>query len=69
MLRITDNYTLQTLCGAPHNVGNEEGKITGMAPNRAVYEENSREMLDIILRIRATQPLNSPLASATAISK
>ena len=26
----------------------EEGKITGMAPNRAVYEENSREMLDII---------------------
>ena len=23
---------------------NEEGKITGMAPNRAVYEENSREM-------------------------
>ena len=48
MLRITDNYTLQTLCGAPHNVCNEEGKITGMAPNRAVYEENSREMLDII---------------------
>lgn len=27
---------------------NEEGKITGMAPNRAVFEENSREMLDII---------------------
>ena len=27
---------------------NKEGKITGMAPNRAVYEENSREMLDII---------------------
>ena len=27
---------------------NEEGKITRMAPNRAVYEENSREMLDII---------------------
>lgn len=27
---------------------NEEGKITGMAPNRTVYEENSREMLDII---------------------
>ena len=48
MLRITDNYTLQMLCGAPHNICNEEGKITGMAPNRAVYEENSREMLDII---------------------
>lgn len=25
MLRITDNYTLPTLCGAPHNVCNEEG--------------------------------------------
>ena len=24
MLRITDNYTLQTLCGAPHNVGNDD---------------------------------------------
>ena len=30
MLRITDNYTLQTLCGAPHNVCNEEGKLLGM---------------------------------------
>ena len=48
MLRITDNYTLQTLCGAPHNVCNEEGKVNGLTPNRAVYEENSREMQDII---------------------
>lgn len=48
MLHITTNYTLQTLCCSPHNICNEEGKITGMAPNRAVYEENSREMLDII---------------------
>ena len=47
-LRITDNYTLQMLCGAPHNVCNEEGKVNGLTPNRAVYEENSREMLDII---------------------
>ena len=47
-LRITDNYTLQTLCGAPHNVCNEEGKVNGLTPNRAVYEENSREMQDII---------------------
>lgn len=27
---------------------NEEGKVNGLTPNRAVYEENSREMLDII---------------------
>ena len=27
---------------------NEEGKITGMAPNRAIYDEHSREMQDII---------------------
>ena len=47
-LRITDNYTLQTLCGAPHNICNEEGKVNGLTPNRAVYEENSREMQDII---------------------
>ena len=47
MLRITDNYTLQTLCGAPHNVCNEEGKITGMAPNRAVYEENPERFMRV----------------------
>ena len=27
---------------------NEEGKLTGLPPNRAVYDEPSREMLDII---------------------
>ena len=27
---------------------NEEGKVNGLTPNRAVYEEKSREMLDII---------------------
>ena len=27
---------------------NEEGKVNGLPPNRAVYEENSREMQDII---------------------
>ena len=26
MLRITDNYTLQTLCGAPHNICSEESE-------------------------------------------
>ena len=36
MLRITDNYTLQMLCGAPHNVCNEEGKLLGMEGNRRI---------------------------------
>ena len=27
---------------------NEEGKVTGLPPNRAVYDEASREMIDII---------------------
>lgn len=38
-LRITDNYTLQMLCGAPHNICNDESKMNGMPPNRAVYAE------------------------------
>ena len=46
-LRITDNYTLQMLCGAPHNVCNDEGKYNGMRPCRAIYGEG-REMMDII---------------------
>lgn len=46
-LRITDNYTLQMLCGAPHNVCNEEGKFNGMSPNRAVYGDD-HEIMDVI---------------------
>lgn len=34
MLHITYNYALQTLCGAPHNVCNDEGKLLGMEGNR-----------------------------------
>ena len=46
-LRITDNYTLQTLCGAPHNVCNEESKINGMRPNRSVKNDDG-VMVDFI---------------------
>ena len=46
-LRITDNYTLQMLCGAPHNVGNEESKINGMRPNRSVKNDDGA-MVDFI---------------------
>ena len=47
MLRITDNYTLPTLCGAPHNVCNDEGKINGMLPNRSVKNKDG-VMVDFI---------------------
>lgn len=40
-LRITDNYTLQMLCGAPHNVCNEEGKLIGMEGNRRIGDGSS----------------------------
>ena len=36
MLHITYNYALQTLCGAPHNVWNDEGKLMGLPLNRAL---------------------------------
>lgn len=49
LLHIISNYALQTLCGSPHNVCNEEGKINGLPLNRAVYADPNRgEMLDII---------------------
>ena len=43
--------TLRNICPLKMKVAiicNEEGKVNGLTPNRAVYEENSREMLDII---------------------
>ncbi len=46
-LRITDNYTLPTLCGAPHNICNEESKINGMRPNRSVKNDDG-VMVDFI---------------------
>ena len=33
MLHITYNYALQTLCGAPHNVCNDEGKLEETCPS------------------------------------
>ena len=43
-LRITDNYTLPTLCGAPHNICDDEGKICGKPLNRAIYNEDGTIM-------------------------
>ena len=47
VLRITDDYTLQMLCGDPHNICNEEGKMNGAELNRAIYSDD-KEILDII---------------------
>ncbi len=47
MLRITPNYALQILCGAPHKICNDEGKILGMPLNRALRDE-SGEIYDIL---------------------
>lgn len=40
MLHITKNYALQILCGEPHKVCNEEGKLEGLPLNRALRDED-----------------------------
>ena len=47
MLHITYNYALQTLCGAPHNVWNDEGKLIGLDLNRSLRDEHG-EIYDIV---------------------
>lgn len=41
LLLICRNYSLQILCGAPHNVCNEEGKLIGMEGNRRIGDGSS----------------------------
>ena len=48
LLLICRNYSLQILCGAPHNVCNDEGKINGLPLNRAIRDEDTNEIVDII---------------------
>lgn len=47
MLHITSNYTLQMLCGSPHNVCNEEAKLDGLELNRGLYDDEGN-MYDVI---------------------
>ena len=47
MLHITKNYALQTLCGEPHKVLNEEGKLNGLPLNRALRDEDN-DIYDIV---------------------
>ena len=46
LLHISRNYALATLCGAPHNVANEEGKLDQLPLNRALRTEEG-EIYDI----------------------
>lgn len=47
LLLICRNYSLQILCGAPHNVCNEEGKLQGLPLNRALRDDDNR-IYDIV---------------------
>ena len=40
LLHIISNYALQTLCGSPHNICNEEGKLEQLPFNRGLRDES-----------------------------
>lgn len=48
MLRITQNYALQTLYGAPHKICKEGGKLLGRPLNRGLYTPDTRELYDAV---------------------
>lgn len=47
LLHIISNYAFQTLCGSPHKVLNEEGKLDGLPLNRALRDEDG-DIYDIV---------------------
>ena len=47
MLHITKNYALQTLCGSPHKICNEDGKLNRLPLNRALRDSDG-DIYDII---------------------
>ena len=47
LLHIISNYAFQILCGSPHNVWNEEGKLNGLPLNRALRDEDN-DIYDIV---------------------
>lgn len=40
LLHIISNYAFQILCGSPHNVCNDEGKLLGLPWNRALTDDH-----------------------------
>ena len=47
MLHITKNYALQTLCGEPHKICCESGKLDGLPLNRTLRDSDG-DVYDII---------------------
>lgn len=47
LLHIISNYALQTLCGSPHKVCNEDGKLDGLPLNRALRDADG-DIYDIV---------------------
>lgn len=47
LLHIISNYAFQTLCGSPHKVLNEEGKLDGLPLNRALRDEDG-DIYDVV---------------------
>lgn len=47
LLHIISNYAFQILCGSPHKVCNEEGKLQGLPLNRALRDEDN-SVYDIV---------------------
>ena len=47
MLHIIKNYALQTLCGEPHKICCESGKLDGLPLNRALRDSDG-DIYDIV---------------------
>ena len=47
LLHIISNYALQTLCGSPHKICNEDGKLNRLPLNRALRDSDG-DIYDII---------------------
>lgn len=47
LLHIISNYAFQTLCGSPHKIVNDEGKLMGLPLNRALFDDDGH-IYDIV---------------------
>ena len=47
LLHIISNYALQILCGSPHKICNEDGKLDGLPLNRALRDSDG-DIYDIV---------------------
>lgn len=48
MLHITKNYALQTLCGEPHKICNDEGCLLNLPTNRPLVNPETGEIYDVV---------------------